>query len=212
MKRRALGIVGGAGFVRVAIALGAILTTSALASPPAAHAEASGLEHLVPEMADSPYALASGARPFEHRFAFSPGFGQLGSERLFSFRFAYNQNQWLGWEGAFGHNPGQSVHAVLHSLSAQLRHPLSGRFQPYASLGYGMVMVFPGQSINADPVTKNALMFGGGLEFYIRDDLALRGELRRATVFGQERNREGVVAYDYVEQTIGLTFYRTIRP
>ena len=131
---------------------------------------------------------------------------------MFAFRVAYNPNDWLGWEGSIGHNPGQSVHAVLHSLSAIVRRPMPGRFQPYAMGGYGMVLVFPGTSINADPVTKNALTIGGGLEFYIRNDLALRGDVQSATVIGRQKDREGTVAYDYVEYTFGFAFYRSIRP
>jgi hypothetical protein len=101
---------------------------------------------------------------------------------------------------------------VLHTLTAIVRHPLPGRFQPYLSGGYGMILVFPGQSINADPVTKNAIALGGGLEFYIRSDLALRAEVNNATVFGRQSGREGVVTYNYLQETIGLAFYRSIRP
>jgi opacity protein-like surface antigen len=104
------------------------------------------------------------------------------------------------------------VHAVLHTLSAIVRRPFPGRFQPYLAGGYGMVLVFPGQSINASPVTKNALALGGGLEFYIRSDLAIRADVRRATVFGRQRDQEGIVAYEYLQETIGLSFYRSIRP
>jgi opacity protein-like surface antigen len=171
-----------------------------------------GLEYLVPELVDSPYRLDDGPRRFEHRISVSPAYGALGSEQMFAFRVAYNPNDWLGWEGQIGHNPGQSVHAVLHSLSAIVRRPLPGRFQPYAMGGYGMVLVFPGTSINADPVTKNALTIGGGMEFYIRNDLALRGDVQSATVIGRQRDREGTVAYDYVEYTFGFAFYRSIRP
>jgi opacity protein-like surface antigen len=171
-----------------------------------------GLEALVPELAAHPYRIASGARPFQHRLAFSPGYGTLGSKTLFVARVTYHPNTWLGYEWSIGHNPGQSVHAALHQLSVVLRKPLSGRFQPYGALGYGMMLVFPGQSINADPVTKNALTYGGGLEFFIRGDLAIRADMRRATVLGRERDRDGTVAYNYLHQTIGLAFYRSIRP
>jgi hypothetical protein len=170
------------------------------------------LESLVPELADAPYRLAPGPRPFLHRLAVTPSYGYLGAERLFSFRVAYNPNHWLGYEGSLGHNPAQSVHAVLHTVSAVFRRPLPGRFQPYGSVGYGMMMVFPGRSINADPVTKNALTFGGGLELYIRSDLALRADVTHATVFGRQQDRDGVVAFDYLQETIGLSFYRTIAP
>lgn len=171
-----------------------------------------GLEALVPELAANPYRLEPGPRQFQHRLSFSPAYGTLGSERLFTARVTYNPESWLGYEAAIGHNPGQSVHAVLHTLSAIVRHPLPGRFQPYLGLGYGMVMVFPGRSINAAPVTKNSLAMGGGLELYIRSDLALRADVRHATVFGRERDRDGIVAYDYLQETIGLAFYRSIRP
>jgi hypothetical protein len=180
--------------------------------PVAAPARSDGLEALVPELAAHPYSLAPGVRPYQHRLSFSPAFGTLGLERLYTLRVAYNPNSWLGYEGAIGHNPGQSVGAVLHTLSAIVRHPFAGRFQPYLTGGYGMLMVSPGRAINADPVTKNAVMVGGGLEFFIRGDLAVRAETRYATVFGTQRDHAGVVAYDYLQETIGFAFYRSLAP
>jgi len=185
-------------------------TTTADAEP--VHPSARGLESLVPEVAEHPYRIAPGEREFLHRFAFSPAYGTLGNQRLFTFRFAYNPNRWLGYEGALSHNPGEAVHAIVHSLSAVVRHPLAGRFQPYVIGGDGMMIVFPGQSLNAASVTKNALTLGGGLEFYIRSDVAIRAEVAQATILGKQRDRDGVVAYNYLQQTVGLSFYRSIRP
>ena len=98
----------------------------------------------------------------------------------------------------------------MHTFNVIVRNPLPGRFQPYLTLGYGMMTVYPGQAMNADPVTKNALTDGGGLELYIRDDVAMRGEMRGATVIGQQLHTEGTVAYDYREYTIGFAFYRSL--
>lgn len=173
---------------------------------------ADGLQPLVPAVAGHPFQVDSGVRPYQYRLSVSPAYGFLGSGDLYSFRLAYNPNDWLGYEAGLGHNPGHSVHAVLHTLSVILRHPFAGRLQPYLSAGYGMVIVFPGQSLNAAPVTKNALALGGGCEWFIRNDLALRGDLREATVFGSQRAQPGVVLYDYVQGTIGLAFYRSIQP
>jgi hypothetical protein len=75
-----------------------------------------------------------------------------------------------------------------------------------------MILVFPGNTLNADAVTKNALTFGGGTEFYIRGDLALRAEVKSATVFGRQAGQDGIVTYNYLQETIGLAFYRSIRP
>jgi opacity protein-like surface antigen len=171
-----------------------------------------GLEALNPELALAPYRLAPGPRQFQNRISFSPGYGALGNEPMFVARVAYSPSPWLGYEWSLGHDPGRAAQAVLHMISAVVRHPLSGRFQPYATGGYGMMLVSTGLSTNAKPVTKNALTIGGGVEFYVRSDLALRGEARYATVFGRERDHDGVVVFDYLTETIGLAFYRSIRP
>jgi len=169
-----------------------------------------GREYLVPALAEDPLRVGDGPRPYRSRISFSPGFGQLGRERLYAFRLAYNPNEWLGWEAAFGHNPGESVHALLHTLSAIVRYPLPWRLQPYGSLGYGMIMVSPGESLNSDPVTKNTLTAGGGLEVYVRDDVAVRLEARSVTVLGGTADDGGAASWRYAEKTIALAFYRSL--
>lgn len=169
-----------------------------------------GLTYLVPELKDAGYRITPGRKRFQRRLSFSPVIGSFGSQRLFAFRFAYSPNTWLGYEVSLGHNPASAVHAMLHTFNVILRYPIPWRIQPYVSLGYGMMTVFPGQAVNADPVTKNALLGGGGLEFYIRDDVALRGEIRGATILGQELGTVGTVAYDYLVYTLGFAFYRSL--
>jgi len=173
-------------------------------------ADSPPLEHLVPELADSPYTMSPGPRQFLKRLSFSPGVGWLGTQRLYVFRLAYNPDRWLGYEASLGHNPGESVQALFHMVNAVVRVPLAGRFQPYGTLGYGMMHVFPGKAINADPGTENTLGYGAGLELYLRDDVALRTEVRGITVLGGQRDREGTVAYSYREATLGFIFYRAI--
>lgn len=199
-------------FILLALTLACTASTAEAAKKPKAPKVKPQLEALNPELAEHPYKLKDGPRQFENRISFSPGYGTLGSEELYTFRLAYQPSNWLGYEASLGHNPGQSVAAVLHTLNALVRYPLSGRFQPYLAAGYGMMIVTPGNAINADPVTKNSLVFGGGLEYFIREDLALRGDVRSASVFGRQKNQEGVVTYNYMQSTIGLTFFRTIKP
>lgn len=169
-----------------------------------------GLIYLVPSFKDSGYHITKDRNRFSHRISFSPAYGQFGSDDVFAFRIGYTPNTWLGYEVSFEHNPASSLHALMHTFNVILRYPLSGRIQPYATVGYGMMTVYPGQAINADSVTKNTLTAGGGLEFYIRDDVAIRGEMRGATVLGQQLNTEGTVAYDYREYTIGFVFSRSL--
>ena len=213
MTRRARTTWSHAGLAAALIATLAIPATARADAAPADSAVfVNGLEALRPEAARAPFTVSPGVRPFRERLSVSPGYGVMGQDRLFVLRAAYHPTGWLGYEATLGHNPGQSVHAVLHSFGVLLRWPLAGRFQPYGAAAYGMVMVQPGPSLNAKPVTKNALTGGAGLEWFIRDDLSLRSEVRQAAVFGEQRGQKGVVVYDYTQATIGLAFYRSIRP
>ncbi len=181
----------------------------ASAEPAAASAASSAQEtQSVTRLVDDPFHIADGPREFHNRLSFSPAWGILGTERLYALRFAWNPNPWLGWEASIGHNPGRSVHALLHTLDAVLRRPLSGRVQPYVRAGYGMMLVYPGESFNADPVTANVLAAGGGVEMYLRDDLAIRTDARAIAALSGDARDEGTVAYRYGEFTIGLSFYR----
>ncbi|MBK7049117.1 MAG: hypothetical protein IPH48_21955 [bacterium] len=193
------------GAVACSLLLG--LASGARAQAPAADTE---LQWLVPEMKGAGLRVSPGPRQFLRAFAFSPGIGRLGDEDLFALRLAYNPNPWLAWEVALGHNPTSSLQALLHTFNAVVRKPLPWRVQPYLTAGYGMMTVYPGRAIEADPVTKNAVTYGGGLEIYLRNDVALRGEMRAATVFGQEAGREGTATYTYREYTAGIVFYRKL--
>ncbi|MFN8548045.1 MAG: hypothetical protein U0527_08805 [Candidatus Eisenbacteria bacterium] len=165
---------------------------------------------LRPELAREPYHLTPGPRPYAHRLAVSPSYGALGSSRLFALRIAYNPTRWLGYEAEIGHAPGHSAHSLVHALSLVLRRPLPGRVQPYLIGGYGMILVFPSRAENADSVTRNLLSGGCGLELYIRDDLALRGEWKQTTALSGGRLGPASFTYDYAEGTVGFSFQRRL--
>lgn len=171
-----------------------------------------GLEALRPALAEDAYSIAPGPRPYLRRFAVSPAAGTLGGDHLYALRLAFSPNSWLGYEASLAHAPHHGVHAIFHTLSVVVRRPLPGRLQPYLAAGYGMTVVQPGRAIAADAVTKNVLTAGGGLECFLRDDLALRYDVRQATAFGHQPNQEGMAAYQYLEQTLGLAFFRTLKP
>lgn len=189
---------------------GVVAPARAQAAQAAESTHADGRQWLVPALKDAGLRVSPGPRQFLRAFAFSPAIGQLGDEDLFALRLAYNPNTWLAWEVALGHNPTSSLQALLHTFNAVVRRPLPWRLQPYLTAGYGMMTVYPGQALEADPVTKNAVTLGGGLEFYLRDDVALRGEMRAATVFGQQAGRDGTATYTYREYTAGIVFYRKL--
>jgi hypothetical protein len=191
--------------------LAAALSTAPISEPEAPPAaEKSGVHYMNPELEGNTFHVSDGPREFLRRASFSPGYGRFGEQEYFAFRLAFNPNRWLGWEAGFGHNPANSVHGVLHNLSAVLRYPVPWRVQPYGSLGYGMLTIYPGKTINADPVTKNAFSFGGGVEVYLRDDVAIRAEVLGASVIGRDPQGPGTAAYTYRQYTVGFAFYRSL--
>ena len=189
----------------------AVAVTSVAESVPASRAPTGllGPTPMVPAVSEGAFSLEPGPRAYGRRLALSPTFGRLGGGDMYALRLAYNPDAWLGYEVSVGHNPGRSVHALVHTLSALLRYPVPFRVQPYATLGYGMVLVFPGQSVNADPVTENVLSVGGGLEAFVRDDVAIRVEGKRLFVPGDDP-AGGSATYEYAEVSVGLSFYRLI--
>ena len=192
-------------------ALGILLAAGLLPGPARAETPApQGVEYLVPSMTAGRAQLAAGDRPYRHRLGFSTAAGSLGAHRQYALRLAYYPRRWLGYEASVAHNPAASVHALFHDFSVVLRRPLPWRLQPYVSAGYGMMIAFPGGALLADSVTRNAFCAGGGLELFLRDDVALRLEARGRRVLDREDGE--TLYYDYADYSAGFVFYRSLTP
>ncbi len=203
-----LGDLGALGALSLAaVLIGAALIAAALAPAPLAAAEA-GVEYLVPALAEGRLALAPGDRPYQRRFGFSIGAGSLGSQQQYLLRAAYSPRSWLAYEATVAHNPASALHALFHDFGVVLRRPLPWRLQPYLTASYGMMTAFPGGALLADSVTRNVLSAGGGLELFIRDDLALRLDARGRRVLHPAAG--GTLVYDYADYSAGFVFYRSL--
>lgn len=140
--------------------------------------------------------------------ALSVGAGFLGSDPLYTIRFAYFALPWLGLEASLGHNPSGSEHALLHCASAVLRLDRPARIRPFVTAGLGTIEVFPGTAVNATSVTKLLFNAGAGTHLHLRDDVALRFEARALTILDQQEGHRG--AYDYLEWSCGVIFRRRL--
>jgi hypothetical protein len=141
-------------------------------------------------------------------FTLTAAAGQLGSDPIYNLRLAYYPQTWLGLEGTLAHNPSGSVHALLHYANAIARWPRPGRLRPFVTAGLGTIEVFPGTALNARPVTKLLLDAGAGTQLHLREDVALRFEVRSFSVLDQQEGHRG--AYAYAEWSCGLTFTRSL--
>jgi hypothetical protein len=134
--------------------------------------------------------------------------GRFGADPVYALRLGYFALPWLGVEATLAHNPSSDVQALLHYVDAAARWRGPLRFSPFATAGLGTIHVFPGDAVNARSVTKLLLNVGGGTHFALRDDVALRLEVRSFTVVDQQEGRGG--AYHYMEWSGGLTFSRPL--
>lgn len=213
MAFRTPPMLGAAAALLIACSAPAVVLAKArFAAPDSESVHAASLRPLVPETAGAPWSVVGGPRPYAHRVSLSPAGGRLGRDTMYTLRVAFHPGSWLGWEAALQHVPGHTGRAAIHTLSAQLRHPVAGRVQPYLAVGYGMAFVFPGRAVNVSTGTRNTLTAGGGCELYLRNDVALRGELRGVQLFGPAAAGDESVLYSYREGTLGLTLYRTVGP
>ena len=189
------------------------LSLGALLAPASARAGGDAspeLEYLVPAMAQGRLQLAPGERPYQGHLGFSTAAGSLGDNRQYLLRLAYYPRRWLGYEATLAHNPASAVHALFHDFGVVLRRPLPWRLQPYLTASYGMMIAFPSGALLTDSVTRNVLSGGGGLEIFLRDDVALRAELRGRRVL--DRADGETLHYDYADTSVGFVFYRSLAP
>ena len=120
-------------------------------------------------------------------FALFEGDQFLKTSPVYGGAFGYNFDEHFGVElgGSFidsGTRRGNSVdvHTYFYHMDA-LYHmkPWGGKFQPYLAAGVGgMTFDYEGDVRGKDPVTAFAVNYGGGVEYFIADNFALRGDVR----------------------------------
>ena len=140
--------------------------------------------------------------------SFSVNAGQLGQDPVYDVRLAFFPIPHLGLEATLAHNPASGVQAVVHQLGALVPVGTLWRLRPFAAVGMGTIQVFPGAAVNATTVTRLSFAAGGGVHFFVRDDVALRFEGRTFVVLDQQEESRG--ALQFTQWSVGLTFYRAL--
>jgi len=140
--------------------------------------------------------------------AFTADAGQFGAQPIYAMRLAFHPSRHLGLEATLAHNPASGVHAALHHFGALVPVGSLWRLRPFVAAGLGTIQVFPGAAVQADTVTRLALNGGGGVHFFVRDDVALRFEGRSFALLDQQEDNRGTL--QFTQWSAGVTFYRSL--
>lgn len=156
-------------------------------------------------------AAAYAAEDREGTITISPSIGGYvfeGNQKLDNgpvYGFAAGYNFGKNWGGEFGFHFIDS-HSTTGDGDADgyllqlggLYHFMPGMpLQPYAAIGSGIIIL--DKALAPDTSTRFLAYLGGGVEYFITDDLALRGDVRYIEVFGTTNSN-----FMY---TAGVTYY-----
>ncbi|MFA6009545.1 MAG: OmpA family protein [Desulfobacteraceae bacterium] len=90
---------------------------------------------------------------------------------------------------------GNDVNTWLYHLDAMYHFNPSEKLVPYLATGIGSLVVDPDRAHNDDDFAVN---YGAGLKYFLRDDVALRGDVRHVVSFSS--------IHSNLLYTVGLTF------
>ena len=148
-----------------------------------------------PSCAQNPYRLAPGPRPFlNSAVTFSPGVRTSRSRRLVRVPHRLQPELVARLRGiARAHNPGQSVHAVINSLTAVVRHPWSGRFQPFSPAATAWSWSCRAETVNAGAGHQECLDLRRWPRAATSAVISRSApDMQQATVFGRQQGHDGV--------------------
>ncbi len=124
----------------------------------------------------------------EHDFNAGAGLGYMFTDKL-------------GVEGVFQYIPGQSenaggdTHGYIYKLDGLYHFPITKTIVPYVAAGLGGITINPDRGESHSHFLVN---YGGGLKYYLTDDLALRADVRHIVSFND--------TYNNMSYTFGIVY------
>jgi len=139
---------------------------------------------------------------------------QGDSEWMFGARFNRNINVNNSFEATFGISLPENVKVYLYHLNYRYNITAGdGKAVPFVTVGAGAVTISPDEGDGETDFTFN---FGGGLEYFAGENLAVRFDvrdffIRRGDISGQAAGGENVTVEGYNQQMLefsgGITYY-----
>ncbi len=142
----------------------------------------------------------------------TPAAGRLGEAPLFAARAAYRLSPRLALEAELDHVLGQQVSALQHAAGLRWRAVELGRAEGFLGAGFGTFTAQAGGAVGAKSVTRSALRLGGGVLWWLRDDIGFRLDGRHHRIFLHQPTTTGTYSLTANELSVGLVFARQLAP
>jgi hypothetical protein len=138
-------------------------------------------------------------------FEVSPHTGFMGGSGTFGLRFAMNYGA-FNFEIAGEQVIGRTANLYPIFVNAVLNLSTQGSFLPYGTVGGGLLLTTPTNTIGDETVSTLGVNFGGGARYYLTEIFGLRLEGKQyITSVKSEREQSDELLF-FQELSLGVTF------
>lgn len=138
-------------------------------------------------------------------FEIAPHTGAMGGSGLFGIKASMNYSN-INLEASVEQVIGQAANLYPIALNFLLNLSTKGRLLPYGTVGGGLYVTVPTNSIGSETVSSMGANFGGGARFYLTPSFGLRVEAKQhiTSIINELDDRDELLIFQ--EFSIGVTF------
>ena len=138
-------------------------------------------------------------------FEIAPHTGMMGGSGTFGLQLAMNYSSFT-LELAGEQVIGKTADLYPLSVNALLNLTTRGRIIPYGTVGGGLMLTVPTNSLGDETVTTLGVNFGGGARYYLTRSFGVRVEVKQyITSVRSERELKNELLF-FQEFSLGVTF------
>lgn len=138
-------------------------------------------------------------------FEIAPHTGAMGGSGLFGLRLSMNYSS-VNLEVSGEQVIGETANLYPFSVNFTLNLSTQGRLLPYGTVGGGLFLTVPTNSLGSETISTMGLNFGGGARFYVTPSFGFRVEARQyiTSVTNELDSRDELLIFQ--EISLGVTF------
>jgi hypothetical protein len=138
-------------------------------------------------------------------FEIAPHTGAMGGSGVFGLRLAMNYSS-VNLEVSAEQVIGKTANMYPFSVNFALNLSTKGRLLPYGTVGGGLFLTVPTNSLGSETVSTMGLNFGGGARLYLTRGFGFRVEARQyiTNISNELESRDELLIFQ--EISLGVTF------
>jgi len=138
-------------------------------------------------------------------FELSPHTGLMGGSGTFGLRFAMNYGA-FNFEVAGEQVIGRTANLYPISVNAILNLSTKGSLIPYGTIGGGLMLTVPTNTVGDETVSTLGVGFGGGARYYLTEVFGFRAEGKQYITSVRSETDQNEELLFFQEISLGVTF------